>query len=368
MSAPLDIFLICPPGLEKALAAEAAGHGFAPARAVAGGVEVTGDWPEVWRANLMLRGAVRVLVRIGSFRAFHLAQLDKRARKFPWSDILRPDVPIRVEVTTNKRSKIYHAGAAAQRIETAIKETLGAPVSPEAALTLKARFDDNLVTFSLDSSGESLHKRGFKEAVNKAPMRETLAVLFLREAGYSGTEPVLDPMCGSGTFPIEAAEIAMGLAPGRARSFAFESLASYDAEAWNTMRSSVKPRTTDQHFYGSDRDQGAIAMSARNAEAAGVSAHTTFTCTSISDLKRPDGPAGLVIVNPPYGGRIGNKKPLFALHASLGTKLKSEFKGWRVAIITTEASLAKATGLNLTAGPYVPHGGLKVRLYQSGQF
>ena len=366
MSDPFDIFLICPPGLESALASEALEHGFAPANAISGGVEIKGDWPEVWRANLMLRGAVRVLVRIGSFRAFHLAQLDKRARKFPWADFLRPDVPVRVEVSTNKRSKIYHAGAAAQRIETAIKESLGAPISPEAALTLKARIDDNLVTFSLDSSGESLHKRGFKEAVNKAPMRETLAALFLREAGYIGTEPVLDPMCGSGTFPIEAAEIAMGLAPGRARSFAFENLASFDAAAWETLRSGVTPRSTDQHFYGSDRDQGAIAMSTRNADAAGVSEHTNFTCTSISDLKRPEGPAGLVIINPPYGARIGNKKPLFALHAALGTTLKIEFRGWRVAIITTEASLAKATGLTLSAGPYVPHGGLKVRLYQSG--
>ena len=199
------------------MASEALEHGFAPANAISGGIEIKGDWPEVWRANLMLRGAVRVLVRIGSFRAFHLAQLDKRARKFPWAEFLRPDVPVRIEVSTNKRSKIYHAGAAAQRIETAIKESLGAPISPEATLTLKARIDDNLVTFSLDSSGESLHKRGFKEAVNKAPMRETLAALFLREAGYTGTEPVLDPMCGSGTFPIEAAEIAMSLAPGRAQ-------------------------------------------------------------------------------------------------------------------------------------------------------
>ncbi|WP_438991427.1 THUMP domain-containing class I SAM-dependent RNA methyltransferase [Lentibacter sp.] len=366
MSDIFDIFLICPPGLEKALAAEALEHGFAPATAIAGGVEIKGGWPEVWRANLMLRGAVRVLVRIGAFRAFHLAQLDKRARKFPWADFLRPDVPVRVEVSTNKRSKIYHAGAAAQRIETAIKESLGAPVSAEAALTLKARIEDNLVTFSLDSSGESLHKRGFKEAVNKAPMRETLAALFLREAGYTGSEPVLDPMCGSGTFPIEAAEIAMGLAPGRARSFAFENLASFDPAAWESLRSSVTPRSTDQRFYGSDRDQGAIAMSTRNADAAGVCALTSFACTSISDLKRPDGPAGLVIINPPYGARIGNKKPLFALHAALGATLKAEFRGWRVAIITTEASLAKATGLKLTAGPYVPHGGLKVRLYQSG--
>ncbi|MBU2983181.1 class I SAM-dependent RNA methyltransferase [Lentibacter algarum] len=359
-----DIFLICPPGLEPLLAAEAKESGFAPAKAVSGGVEVQGGWPEVWRANLMLRGAVRVLVRIGGFRAFHLAQLDKRARKFPWAEFLRPDVPLRVEVTTNKRSKIYHAKAASERIERAISEELGAPISKEAALVLKARFDDNLVTFSLDTSGESLHKRGFKPAVNKAPMRETLAAMFLRDCGYDGSFPVLDPMCGSGTFVIEAAERALGLAPGRTRSFSFENLASFDPEVWDEMRAGVTPKPTDQRFYGSDRDQGAITMSQRNAEAAGVSEITDFACTPITALKAPEGPKGLVIINPPYGARIGNKKPLYALHAALGTTLKAEFKGWRVGLITSEAGLAKTTGLPFKAGPYVPHGGLKVRLYQ----
>ena len=368
MTAPaaLDIFLICPPGLEPLLAQEAAEAGFAPAKAVAGGVEISGGWPEVWRANLMLRGAVRVLVRIGEFRAFHLAQLDKRARKFPWAEVLCPDVPLRVEVTTNKRSKIYHAKAATERIERAISEELGATISKEAALVLKARFDDNLVTFSIDSSGESLHKRGFKAAVNKAPMRENLAAMFLRDCGYDGSQPVLDPMCGSGTFVIEAAERALGLAPGRARNFAFEQLASFDAEAWNAMRDGVEPKETTLKFYGSDRDQGAVTMSQRNAEAAGVQDITEFSCTPISALKAPDGPKGLVIINPPYGARIGNKKPLYALHASLGEVLKREFKGWRVGLVTSEPGLAKTTGLKLTAGPYVPHGGLKVRLYQTG--
>jgi len=362
----LDIFLVCPPGLESTLEAEAREAGFDGARAGSGGVAFQGGWEDVWRANLVLRGAVRVLVRLGGFRALHLAQLDKRARKFPWGETLRADTALRVEVATSKRNRIYHAKAAAQRIETALKEELGAPIAEDAPLTLKARIADDFVTFSIDSSGDSLHKRGFKPAVNKAPMRETLAALFLREAGFDGSEPVLDPMCGSGTFVLEAAEMALGLAPGRARSFAFEHLASFDADKWAALKSAQTPRETALTFHGADRDQGAITMSRRNAEAAGVAGHTEFTCQPISELARPEGPPGLVIVNPPYGARIGNKKPLFALYAAFGTRMKEAFTGWRVAMVTSEPQLAKATGLNLTAGPYVPHGGLKVRLYQTG--
>ncbi len=233
---PFEIFLVAPPGLENLLCAEALEKGFDGATVTPGGVTLTGGWPEVWRANLELRGASRVLARIGSFRAMHLAQLDKRSRKFPWADILRPDIPIRVDVTC-KASRIYHAGAATQRIETALRESLGATIATDAPLRLMARIEDDLCTFSLDTSGEPLHKRGHKEAVGKAPMRETLASLFLRQCGYTGSEPVVDPMCGSGTFVIEAAEIARGLKPGRSRDFAFEQFASFDPGIWQQMRS-----------------------------------------------------------------------------------------------------------------------------------
>lgn len=363
--APLDMFAICPPGFEAALEAEARACGFETARAAKGGVELQGDWSTVWRANLHLRGATRILARLGGFRAMHLAQLDKRARKFPWADVLRPDVPLRVEVTTSKRNRIYHAKAAIQRIETALKETLGAPIAEDAPLTLKARIADDFVTFSIDTSGESLHKRGFKEAVNKAPMRETLAALFLREMGFDGTRPLLDPMCGSGTFPIEAAEVALGLAPGRSRSFAFEELAGFDSARWEALKAESAPKPTALTFHGSDRDQGAITMSRRNAEAAGVAACTRFTCAALSELAPPEGPAGIILCNPPYGARIGNKKPLFALYGSFGTVLKERFKGWKAGFVTSDPQLAKATGLDLAAGPYIPHGGLKVRLYQT---
>ncbi|MDQ1900922.1 class I SAM-dependent RNA methyltransferase [Paracoccus sp. WLY502] len=359
-----EIFLVATPGLEAPLAAEAAGLGWQPV-VQPGGVTITGGWPDVWRANLWLRGATRVLARVGSFRALHLAQLDKRARKFPWATVLRPAVPVRVE-TTCKASRIYHAGAATQRIERAIAEELGAPIAPDAALVVKVRIEDDLVTLSLDTTGESLHKRGHKEAVAKAPLRETMAAMFLREMGFDGSQPVLDPMCGSGTFVIEAAEIALGLAPGRSRSFGFQQLASFDPAAWQAMRAADAPRPAPAQFFGSDRDAGAIRMSQANAERAGVAGVTRFDCRAIGDLQRPGGAPGIVMVNPPYGARIGNKGPLFGLHAAMGQVFRERLSGWRVGIVTSEGPLAKATGLPLESGPVVAHGGLKVRLWQTG--
>jgi putative N6-adenine-specific DNA methylase len=360
-----EIFLVAPPGLEAVLCEEVKAGGFNSPKLVMGGVTTRGGWPDIWRANLEIRGATRVLVRIGEFHAGHLAQLDKLARKFPWGQFLRADVPLQVEVSC-KKSRIYHAGAAAQRIETAIREEFGAPVSKDAELCIKARFENNLCTISIDTSGDSLHKRGHKEAIGKAPMRETLASLFLRQCGYDGSEPVVDPMCGSGTFVIEAAEIAAGLNPGRTRSFPFEHLKSFDATAWKTMRDAKHAATPGHKFYGSDRDAGAIRMSLANAERAGVSALTVFAKQAVSELTPPDGPPGLVIVNPPYGTRIGDKKPLHALYAALGQTLRNRFVGWRVGLITTDSSLAKSTNL-----PFAPtkasvnHGGLRVYLYQT---
>lgn len=361
----MEIFATAPPGLEPWLAAEAEALGFAPVQALPGGVGFAGGWPEVWRANLWLRGAGRVLVRLGAFRALHLAQLDRRSRRFDWG-VFAPGVPIRVEARC-QASRIYHAGAAAQRIAGAL-EAAGLTVADDGAVTLKVRIDDDLCTLSLDTSGEPLHRRGAKQAVAKAPLRETLAALFLRACGYDGFEPVVDPMCGSGSFVLEAAEIAAGLAPGRARPFAFERLASFDAAALAGMRAEgMGPVSGPPRHHGSDRDQGAIAMAGANAERAGVAPLIRFHRAAISDLQPPEGPAGLVMVNPPYGARIGNRKLLFALYASLGTVLKTRFAGWRVGLITSDAGLARATGLPfLPPGPPVPHGGLSIRLYRTG--
>ncbi len=363
-SSEFEIFCVATPGLEAMLLAEMQALSFQDAKQVVGGVTAIGDWLEVWRANLQVRGAGRVLVRIGSFHVGHLAQLDKLSRKFPWFQFLRKDVPVRVEATCRK-SRIYHAGAVVQRIETAIREERGVEISDEAEVCIKARLENDLCTLSIDTSGGMLHKRGHKEAIAKAPLRETIASLVLRAAGFTGDEAVLDPMCGSGTFVIEAAEMAAGLNPGRSRSFAFEQLKSFDLAQWAAMQQNVA-KTPSAKFFGSDRDAGAITSSLANAKRAGVENFIAFKHASISDLQRPDCAPGLVIVNPPYGTRIGDKRPLFDLHAAFGKVMRERFQGWRVAMITTDPALAKATTLPFKKpGPNINHGGLPVKLFLS---
>lgn len=361
-----EIFLMTAPGLEPALLAEARELGFQRARPVKGGVTFIGTWHDAWRANLELRGAARVLARIAEFRVLHLAQLDKRAHRVDWTAILRRGVGFRVEATC-KGSRIYHSGAAAERVATAIADATGGVASDDAEVCVRVRIEDDVCQISIDTSGDLLHKRGFKVEVGKAPMRETLAALLLRQCGFDGSEPVLDPMCGSGTFVIEAAEIAAGLQPGRARRFAFEQLATFDAAAWQNLTASCGDAKPPQsRFHGSDRDAGAVAMSRANAERAGVAAITDFQQMPVSEIAPPSGPAGLVIVNPPYGDRIGDVKRLTALYRSLGQVLMSRFAGWRVGLVTSEQPLARATGLPFAPpGPPIAHGGLKVRLYRT---
>ena len=364
-----EIFLGTAPGLERLLLAEVIEAGFKNPKTVGGGVIITGGWPEVWRANLTLRGPSKVLARFGTFRAFHLAQLDKRARKFHWGETLTRTASVKVEVVTNRKSRIYHAGAAVERLERAISEEFGAPIVKsvtEAEVVIKVRIDDNNLIFSIDTSGEGLHKRGHKQAMGKAPLRETMAALALRACGYEGQEPVLDPMCGSGTFLIEAAEIARNMMAGRARSFAFEKLASFDSAHVKDLHKHWKTKETEQRFYGSDRNVNVLGFAKENAARAGVEELCTFLPTSLSEVARPAGPAGLVIVNPPYGARIGKKKDLFSLYSAFGDVMRDRFEGWRVGMITADDQLAQATKLPWQpVGAPIAHGGLKVRLYQT---
>ena len=362
---PLTIFLSAPPGLEPWLLEEAKELGLANARSVPGGVECEGTWPDVWRANLWLRGASRVLVRLGSFRAAHLSTLDKRSRSLPWEEVLKPGTPIVVEATC-RASKIYHSGAAAERVRKAAIAKAGAVDQKEDSLKIFVRIEKDICTVSLDASGELLHKRGFKQSVAKAPLRETMAALFLRAAGFRGNEPVIDPMCGSGTIPLEAALWSKGMAPGQLRSFAFERLATFDRDAWQSMRSEAAPGQMAAATFGYDRQGAAIDASRQNAERAGLAKSITFANQPLSSLDRPDGPPGLVIANPPYGERIGDPRQLTALYASFGSIIRDRFGGWRAAIITSDAKLAKATGLPFEPpGPPIPHGSLRVRLYQT---
>jgi putative N6-adenine-specific DNA methylase len=364
-----EIFLGTAPGLEPYLLSEVKDAGFRNPKSVHGGVTITGNWQDVWRANLTLRGASKVLARIGEFRAFHLAQLDKRARKFPWAQTLTKGHTVKVEVVTNRKSKIYHAGAAIERIERAIAEEFGAVIAPsldETDILIKTRIDDNNVRLSVDTSGTGLHKRGHKQAMGKAPLRETMAALLLRSCGYAGNEPVLDPMCGSGTLIIEAAELARNKLAGRSRTFAFEALATYNADAVKVIKDKWQEKQTPHKFYGSDRNVKVIGMAQDNAARAQVSEICNFSPVPLAKLKRPEGPVGLVIVNPPYGARIGKKRDLYALYKSFGDVMRAEFSGWRIGIVTADGGLANATELKWhKISPPIAHGGLRVKFYQT---
>lgn len=364
-----DIFLVAVPGLEAPLAAEALALGFAGVQAVPGGVKCGGGLAEAARANAVLRCAVRVLLRVAEFRAMHLAQLDKRSKKVAWGDWLVPGVPVRVEAVCRK-SKIYVNKAAVQRVAGGL-EAAGIPVAKDGEVTVKVRIDDDLCTISVDTTGEALHRRGHKEFVGKAPMRETMAAGFLAEMGFDGTQVVVDPMCGSGTFVLEAAEIALGLVPGRSREFAFEQMVGgRDARqaldfGYLENKEAGDGAGTGVRFYGFDRNDGAIRGAVANAERSGVSGVVRFERAAISDLEPPDGAApGIVIVNPPYGGRIGERKLLFGLYGAMGATLAAKFKGWRVGIITSDGGLAKATGLELEAFGPVDHSGTKISMWK----
>ena len=367
--ATFEIFLVTLPGLEDYLYAEVCEQGFKKPKMISGGVLIQGGWKEVWRANLVLRGASKVLARIGEFRAHHLAQLDKHARSFPWGDFLTTGHSVKVEVSTNRKSEIYHSGAAEQRFERAISEVFGARIADrleDTDILIKVRIARNLVIISIETSGTPLHKRGHKQALGKAPLRETIAAMTLRACGYKRTEALVDPMCGSGTYPIEAAEMAANAMAGRDRSFAFEHLVGYDADEVEAMKKGWYTREPSPHFYGYDRDVGVVESAKQNAVRAGMDTACHFAAQPLSKLQPPSGPPGLVIVNPPYGERIGNKKELFGLYRNFGDIMRERFKGWRVGMITADQSLAEETKLPwLPVGPPIPHGGLKIKLYRT---
>ncbi|RPJ45205.1 MAG: hypothetical protein EHM21_09560, partial [Chloroflexi bacterium] len=197
-----------------------------------GGVSFTGSLEDIYRANLHLRTASRVLVRLGDFYAAGFPELRKKAGRLAWERFLAPGQPVSLHVTCHK-SKLYHSGAVAERVLAAIADRLGKPApavkaSPTgeegegtAVQMIVVRLIHDHCTISVDSSGELLHRRGYRQATAKAPLRETLAAAMLLASGWDGASPLVDPFCGSGTIAIEAAMLALGIPPGWRRSFAF---------------------------------------------------------------------------------------------------------------------------------------------------
>jgi putative N6-adenine-specific DNA methylase len=363
------MFAVCAPGLESILAGELKDLGFSGIRSTTGGVAFGGDMSALMRANLHLRSATRVLLRLARFRVHHLAELDRKLRQQPWQNWLPAGAGLRIQATC-RRSKIYHSGAVTERICRAIGRTDAADPGDDQAQTLLARIEDNECTISLDSSGAPLYQRGLKLETSAAPMRENLAAGFLLACGFDGREAFVDPMCGSGTFPLEAASLATHSAPGLNRAFAFERWPRFEPAEYDHIRQQALGDALEkpaQALVASDIHPGAVGKTRRNLKRAGWQHVVELKRSDVADIE-PPGDTGLMICNPPYGQRLGRKGDLAGLYRKLGQVFSRRFEGWRLALVTDDEHLALASGLTFdTIGPPVAHGGLKVRLYQTGR-
>ena len=333
----MELFAVCPPGLEPILEREVRDLGLA-ARAAAGGVETRGD-PRL--LNLRLRTASRVLLRLGEVRATSFADLVRKASALPFERYLRPGEAVALRVTCRK-SRLYHSGAVAQRLREAMGQRLGKD-APEAApgdeeddaptQLLVARFDHDVCTVSVDTSGALLHRRGYRLATSRAPLRETLAAAVLLGAEYDPSEPLLDPLCGSGTIALEAALIARRRAPGIARSFAFERWPGHDEAAWTAMRDRARgeelPRAPAA-IHASDVDAAAVRAARDNAARAGV---VEDLVVEERDLGSARSEGGLIATNPPYGVRVGGD--IGHLHRDLNELARRS--GSRLAALVADA-------------------------------
>jgi len=342
------------------------------ADAVRGGIEFEGDQRAIYRANLWLRTASRVLIRLGDFRAAVFSELRKKAGQLAWERYLAPGQPVALRVTCRK-SRLYHENAVAERVAGAIAdrlnrqpqvEKLDDKAGDDPPQLIIVRLVNDHCTISMDSSGALLHRRGYRQAIAKAPLRETLAAGILMASGWDRIAPLIDPFCGSGTIPIEAALISRGIAPGHARLFAFMHWPDFDPALWRGVLAENKGQTHApvSKIAASDRDAGAIRMARANAERAGVADCIEFSCRAVSEIE-PTG-AGWIVTNPPYGLRMSASKNLSNLYAQFGNVLRSKCPGWRIVLLCNDLRLLGQIGMRLDTSLSLNNGGVGVRLAQ----
>ncbi len=386
----LSCFAATAPGLESVCAAELRALGLR-GKIEEGGVSWTGPMASVARANLWLRTASRVLVRVARFRATAFFEVELHAKKIAWDEYVTPGSGVDFRVTCRK-SKLYHSDAVAQRFMGAVERGVpGASVAKASESSDDASNDDatenagedgvvasrqlfvvrmvhDVCTVSVDTSGALLHRRGYRQALGKAPLRETLAAAVLLGAGWKGNTPLTDPMCGAGTIAIEAAMLARRMAPGRKRSFAFLNWPA-DRHATALLWSSALDDARRGEFAaspvritGSDRDAGGIAAAQANAERADVAADIELAVLPISALTAEPGPPGLIAVNPPYGVRVGATSALRNLYARFGDVLRVRRGGWTLALLSAERPLERQLRLPLEERLRTTNGGIDVRL------
>lgn len=365
-----DYFAVVAPGLEAVCRQElveripdAAAINTAP-----GGVAFSSRLVDCLKANLHLRTATRILMRIDRFTATNQRQLSRRTAAIAWELFLAPGSRPAIQVSS-QHSRLYHAEAIADAIEAGIADHGAAASHPsETSLpqTLFVRLQNDQVTLSLDSSGAPLYKRGFKSGPARAPIRETLAAGMLMIAGYDPSLPLVDPMCGSGTFSLEAAMLAKKMAPGRLRRFAFMGWPAFVANQWTYLQRAADEavETLDRpRIFASDIDAAACGQLHQavidNAlsDAVAVAPKDLFACRGSDYGSRP----GLVVINPPYGIRIGSARQAEALFRNLCQHLAGHFNGWRVALLAPRREMCRHLPCKARLTP-LAHGGLTLTL------
>jgi putative N6-adenine-specific DNA methylase len=369
-----DYFAVTAPGFEKLCLDEL--RAFVPDNSVistdTGGVAFKGRLQDCYLANLNMRTANRILMRIERLQATHFSQLEKKLCDIPWELFLRADPLPRVKVST-RHCKIYHSKAISERLLTAIVDRTNtvefiAPdeKSQNISQTIYVRGVDDHFTVSIDSSGENLYKRGIKKHGGTAPLRETTAAAALMLAGYTGAEPLVDPMCGSGTFALEAALMSKNIAPGSYRNFAFMGWPSYRHRRWTFLKnesekSIVAPKS--RLIFASDQDVRACRQLDRCLHKFRLDDAVTVSNTDFFEIDRKQTPGhqGFIAINPPYGRRIGTKSDSEKLFLKICNRLQQSFRGWRVILLTPSNRISQNVPLRLKKYPY-RHGGLKLKL------
>ncbi len=369
-----DWFTVCPPGLEGVCAAELQALGLEEVAPREGGVGFRGKLEAGYRANLWLRSAGRVLMRLADFRVRGWEDLLRQAARPSWEVFIAPGAALRVQVSL-RQSNLKHQGRIAEEVFGAVARRLEEvglePPRParsgegeEVVQRLLVRGYGRRASLSLDTSGAHLHRRGYRLEGARAPLRENLAAALLLWAGYQGDEPLLDPMCGSGTLAVEAALIARRLPPGGGRRFAFELWPSFRARSWGHLRrkaaAAARPRAPHP-IWARDRHGPTLEAARRNARRAGVEADLALSRADFLSTPAPEGP-GLVVLNPPYGRRLGSVRRARELMVRLGRHLQRAYGGWRVAAVLYRPEWGKLLGLGEPRFLTVPHGGLRVSL------
>jgi putative N6-adenine-specific DNA methylase len=343
--------------------------GAAELREVAGGVSFTGGWDMCYRANLWSRIASRILWKIGEFAYENEADLYAAVKSLHWPKHFGVERTLRVNVTAQK-SPLRSLEFATLRVKDAVcdrfREALGRRPDVERAapdVRIHVFLEKDKGTLYLDTSGEPLFKRGSRAGQGEAPLRENLAAGIVMLTGWRPQEPLLDPMCGGATLLAEAAAMARGRAPGAKRAFGFEKLKSFDAPLWEAVKREKPAEDSNPVLYGSDNDPEALKAARRNLAAAGVERWVKLERVDVLERAAP-APAGVMVMNPPYGERMGSAEELARFYPRLGDALKRRFAGWRCYIFTADLRLPKLIRLEASRRTPLWNGALECRLYE----